>query len=241
MAEKKGRQCFNLKLDYYDDINELPDEAAGQLFKAILAHANGFPAPPLSGEARGMFKMIARQLDYDSEAYRRKCETNSENIRKRWDNDRPKTDTTVYDGKIRNTKNTKEKEKEKVKDNNMTPCSPPPGDGFEEFWKIYPKKTGKQAALKSWSKLKPDKELTQRIIKAVEYQKTWEQWNRDGGQYIPNPSTWLNQGRWDDEPVAVHESAKAAGKGRRPKNFDEREYTDEEWKQLEAKLFGLDG
>ena len=23
---------------------------------------------------------------------------------------------------------------------------------------------------------------------------------RDQGKYIPNPSTWLNQGRWKDEP-----------------------------------------
>lgn len=26
-----------------------------------------------------------------------------------------------------------------------------------------------------------------------------EQWQRDGGQYIPHPATWLNQGRWKDE------------------------------------------
>lgn len=25
-----------------------------------------------------------------------------------------------------------------------------------------------------------------------------EQWRKDNGQYIPNPATWLNQGRWDD-------------------------------------------
>ena len=235
MAEKKGRQCFNLKLDYYDDVNELPDEAAGQLFKAILAHANGRPAPPISGEAKGMFRIIAKQLDYDDEAYRRKCETNAENIRRRWDKNSAKTDTTVYDGKIRNTKNTKEKEKAKVKDNNITPQSPQRGDGFEEFWKIYPRKTGKQAALKSWSKLNPDTELKQRIMKAVEYQKTWDQWNRDGGQYIPNPSTWLNQHRWEDEPV------RACGQSKKNSfnSFPQREYTEEQWEELEENLFGL--
>ena len=26
-----------------------------------------------------------------------------------------------------------------------------------------------------------------------------EQWQREEGRYIPNPATWLNQGRWDDE------------------------------------------
>ena len=27
-----------------------------------------------------------------------------------------------------------------------------------------------------------------------------EQWRRENGQYIPNPATWLNQERWNDEP-----------------------------------------
>ena len=26
-----------------------------------------------------------------------------------------------------------------------------------------------------------------------------EQWQKEGGRFIPNPTTWLNQGRWDDE------------------------------------------
>jgi len=26
-----------------------------------------------------------------------------------------------------------------------------------------------------------------------------ESWNRDGGRYIPHPSTWLNGRRWEDE------------------------------------------
>ena len=26
---------------------------------------------------------------------------------------------------------------------------------------------------------------------------------KDNGQYIPNPATWLNQGRWEDELEAA--------------------------------------
>jgi len=36
------------------------------------------------------------------------------------------------------------------------------------------------------------------LIDAVNSQKNSEQWRKDNGQYIPNPATWLNQGRWDD-------------------------------------------
>lgn len=72
-------------------------------------------------------------------------------------------------------------------------------DRFECFWKAYPVKKAKQQALKTWRKIKPNEELTQVIIDAVERQKKWEDWKKDGGRYIPYPSTWLNQGRWEDE------------------------------------------
>lgn len=70
-------------------------------------------------------------------------------------------------------------------------------DKFEVFWKQYPRKVGKQAALRAWKRIKHlDLEV---ILKALEVQKQSEQWRRDGGQYIPHPTTWLIQGRWDDE------------------------------------------
>ena len=70
---------------------------------------------------------------------------------------------------------------------------------FERFWKVYPKKVGKGAAEKSFKKYKPDDALTDRMVTSVEAHKRSEQWKKDGGQYIPNPATWLNQRRWEDE------------------------------------------
>ena len=72
--------------------------------------------------------------------------------------------------------------------------------GFEEFWKSYPRRVGKQAAWKVWRTLKFDDQHIQRVIQAVETQKTWHAWTKDGGQFIPYPATWLNQRRWEDEP-----------------------------------------
>lgn len=71
---------------------------------------------------------------------------------------------------------------------------------FLEFWKAYPKKKAKGSALKAWKKLSPSKELFKTIFQAVETQKTWPDWKKDGGQFIPYPATWLNQRRWEDEP-----------------------------------------
>lgn len=70
---------------------------------------------------------------------------------------------------------------------------------FDAFWKAYPKKVAKDAAYKAFAKRKPDEKLLKEILQAVELQKGSEMWTKDGGKYIPNPTTWLNQGRWMDE------------------------------------------
>lgn len=72
---------------------------------------------------------------------------------------------------------------------------------FEKFWKAYPNKVAKKYAKSFFIKLKPTEELVERMIKAIEEQKNTEKWRKDHGQYIPNPSTWLNQGRWEDVPM----------------------------------------
>lgn len=72
-------------------------------------------------------------------------------------------------------------------------------EGFSEFWKAYPKKSGKGAAETAWRKIKPNRELRKVMILAVEKAKRSAQWTKDNGQYIPNPATWLNQKRWEDE------------------------------------------
>lgn len=72
------------------------------------------------------------------------------------------------------------------------------GGRFDEFWKAYPSKTGKDAARKEFEKRKPDAALLAQMLAAIEAQKSSAKWTKDAGQYIPNPATWLNQGRWQD-------------------------------------------
>ena len=73
---------------------------------------------------------------------------------------------------------------------------------FEAFWKEYPKKKGKIAAAKAWKNATTKPDVTT-ILAAVRKQKTWTDWIKDRGQFIPLPATWLNQGRWDDERTVV--------------------------------------
>lgn len=70
---------------------------------------------------------------------------------------------------------------------------------FTEFWAVYPKRAGKVAAEAAWLKLNPSKALQSKILAAIETAKKSRQWQREGGQYIPHPATWLNQRRWEDE------------------------------------------
>ena len=71
---------------------------------------------------------------------------------------------------------------------------------FEDFWYKYPKKVGKEAAIKSWNKMKPDILL---VIDALNWQIETKQWQQEDGKYIPNPATYLNQGRWMDEAPII--------------------------------------
>ena len=68
---------------------------------------------------------------------------------------------------------------------------------FKLFWDAYPKKVGKQAAVKSFAKALKLTDVDT-MLKSIEAQKQSDQWRRDNGRYIPNPATWLNQGRWED-------------------------------------------
>lgn len=68
---------------------------------------------------------------------------------------------------------------------------------FIEFWKAYPKRTGKGAALKAWGKAQPP---IGPVLEALGWQRLQPAWTRDKGQFIPHPSTWLNRRSWEDEP-----------------------------------------
>lgn len=73
---------------------------------------------------------------------------------------------------------------------------------FELFWAAYPKKVGKKAAQKAFLNAQNRPQIDD-LLDSVGKAKLSEQWRKEGGQFIPNPATWLNQGRWDDEPVQI--------------------------------------
>lgn len=80
---------------------------------------------------------------------------------------------------------------------------------FAQFWEAYPKKRDKAKAKKAFDKLGADQDLLNDILAALEWQTKLPDWTKDGGQYIPFASTYLNGRRWEDEPPAAAAQPKA--------------------------------
>jgi len=76
---------------------------------------------------------------------------------------------------------------------------------FEMFWDAYPRKIGKKAAQKAFQNAQ-DRPRIDDLLKAIAQAKSSPQWAKEGGQFIPHPATWLSQGRWDDQVVAIRPS-----------------------------------
>ena len=106
--------------------------------------------------------------------------------------------------------------KENNTSNNNNPHTPKGEDElFDQFWQAYPKRVAKKPARRAWDKLHVDNDLLAKILAALAWQKRTDDWQRDGGRYIPNPATWLNGGRWEDEHNPVPEDKQARGGGRK--------------------------
>jgi len=73
------------------------------------------------------------------------------------------------------------------------------GDGFTVFYNAYPKHKSRGDAEKVWNKIKPDKNLIQKILDTIIKFKNSEEWTKENGKYIPYPATWLNAKGWEDE------------------------------------------
>lgn len=68
---------------------------------------------------------------------------------------------------------------------------------FAKFWNLYPKKKAKGNAIKAWKKINVS--LHEEIFNAILKAKSSFDWQKDGGQFIPHPATWLNSMGWEDD------------------------------------------
>jgi len=86
------------------------------------------------------------------------------------------------------------------------PKAPGGTSDFETWWKIYPKKSGKEAARKAYESAvkrirasgQEPKQAHQTLLDAVS---RYAVSPKAKGEYCWNPATWLNQGHWEDDPA----------------------------------------
>jgi hypothetical protein len=88
-----------------------------------------------------------------------------------------------------------------AKDNTSTQTTAGESEEFEHVWQVFPRRVGKEAARKAWSKLNGSRPSVEILLAAITCQKQSAQWIKDDGQFIPHLATWLNQHRWNDEVV----------------------------------------
>lgn len=119
------------------------------------------------------------------------------------------TQRTSVQQTLNNLKSKKsEKEEEKKKPSANAVGDLPVADGFEEFYKAYPKHVGRDVARRAWRKVKPEEKDA--ILARVELNKIGE-WAGKEKQYIPNPASWLNGRRWEDEILGASTNGKLTG------------------------------
>lgn len=81
-------------------------------------------------------------------------------------------------------------------------------DGFLVFWAIYPpnRKAARKQCLNKW-RTQNCEPMADEILASLRAWIKSPDWTRDGGQYIPAPLVWLNQARWEAQPLAASKPA----------------------------------
>ena len=72
-------------------------------------------------------------------------------------------------------------------------------DRFDEFWDAYPRKVGKKKARAKFAAAVKAAGDAQRVIDGA--RRLAADPNLPDKQFIPHPTTWLERGGWDDEPL----------------------------------------
>lgn len=210
-----ARDYTPIPFEFLDELDGLTDEEYGRLIRAMQTYSIDGTEPELTGTERLFWKRCKNTINRYNGNYDAKCAALSENGKK---GGRPKKSDSpreipenqmVFSESSEKQKNqmvfteskkSQTKTETKYKTDINTPIAPKGAKRsdaeFEIFWSAYPTKVGKQPARKAFDKVKVPVET---LVAAIERQKCSSQWSKDGGQYIPNPATWLNQERWNDE------------------------------------------
>jgi uncharacterized protein YdaU (DUF1376 family) len=189
--------CYRRLLDRYYDT-ELPLDPD----VAMLARKCRVSQEVVQAILDEFFTMIDgywhnSRADAEIARWYTKSEKARASVNSRWEEKRKNTNVI----RTNNERNTNRYEQDTTQDprpKTQDKTIPSHPDGFDSFWSAYPKKVGKPAAQKAFKAAKINGHLSE-VIGDIESRLLSEAWLKNGGQFIPNPATYLNQRRWEDE------------------------------------------
>lgn len=185
------RNQFTFYRSYYDAIQELSKKDQAAIILAVCNYAIYEVEPAaLSPAASTAFKLIRPTLD----SGRRKAANGKQGGSK------PKANAkqSVREKEIEKEKEI-EIENEVEKEGNAEAC---PGGGFDVLWTSYPEprrgslKNAKTAFITA---VHSDSDAAA-ALENLEAWKNSDQWCKEGGQYVPYLSNWLERGLWQAKP-----------------------------------------
>ena len=91
---------------------------------------------------------------------------------------------------------------------------------FDSFWKAVPRKVGKKAAMVAFKAAVKSVKAEVLIAEMERYAKKVSA-ERTEPRYIAHPTTWLQQGRWEDEEMQINASAPVGSRDWMPETQEE--------------------
>jgi hypothetical protein len=179
MLKPTKRKAFNFLRSYFDVLNELDNDKDKLSFLLSIINKQFLDEDP-----KGLNFIV--NLCYESQ---RHAIESSVKGWKRVNNVDPTTNPTTDPTTNPTTNPKEEEEKEKGKEEEKEK-----EEKFELFWSKYPSKVGKKDCYKKWLTLKDSEieKIETTIDQFIKY-KPFKDYTH------PNPKTYLNQERWNDE------------------------------------------
>lgn len=152
-----------------------------------------------------------KRIDFDIAEYHAQCDKNRSNGLKGGRPKGKKTQSVTSRLPVATQTDATANPNHKPLTINHKPSNTPSSDGFELVYQAYPKKVGKPAALKAWKAAKVQPDDLPVILGDIATRSQSRDWLKEEGQFIPNPATYLNQRRWEDQPQQAQGSSFAGG------------------------------
>ena len=187
----KDRGLFLLRKDYIDQFDNLKNEDAGRVIKAIFQHVNGLPEPTLTGVPAMAYSFIRNQVDEDAEKQEAKRRKNAENGKR---GGRPKKTAQNLENEKPNGFENNHSVFSEAQEEQPAPKKPKHeySGRFEEFWTIYPRKSDKGRAFKCWEAREKEGYSPEEMIEAAKNYKAELERNHTELKYTKMASTFLS-------------------------------------------------